>query len=716
MGWALRATSLHAQELSREVSHSLRLLETLSSLEQDVSAAVAAVRGLAITRSPAFAEERDRALAEIDRHLSRVRELARRDAEDVARIAQLEAFLDERLALLREARGDLDRPRIVEEPERLGRIRASEARFFEGVADVRARERKLLADREQLAKSTHTLTMQALGGMAALFLLLVVPGVILYKRAYRGRENALRAAEYAREAAERADRAKSTFLAIMSHEIRTPLNGVLGMLELLSLTRLDGDQRSTLSIVRESGRALQRIIDDILDFSKVEAGRLDLSPVPSSVREVVNSVRNLYAGNASSKGLLLRCSVDPWIGAAHVFDPLRLRQILGNFVSNAIKFTAAGEVEIRVTSLGRDEAAESLLFAVRDTGIGMSGEVQRRLFEPFMQADSGTAREYGGTGLGLTISKRLAEMMGGTVAVGSDANGGTTVTLTLVLPAADGAAAAHLDPPSADDPPVPEQTPTVPTIADAERVGKLVLAVDDHPTNRMLLQRQVNTLGYAAEMAEDGIEALDKWRSRRFALVITDINMPGMTGYELARAIRQIEAEQGRARTPIIACTANALQGEAGKCFEAGMDDYLAKPTALPELAVKLRCWLEEKRSEEGTVPVIDRAVLASMTASDGEVERQVMADFQEVSMQDEQELLHAYERGDVQTVARIAHRIKGASRMVGAVVLAEACESLERLALAQDCGDLSRAMQRLRDELHRVGAYIAGEDRASAL
>jgi len=397
--------------------------------------------------------------------------------------------------------------------------------------------------------------------------------------------------EVARQAALSADRAKSAFLATMSHEIRTPMNGVMGMLELLALGRLEPDQRNQVSAIRESAHSLLRIIDDLLDFSKIEAGRLDLAPESTAISQVVESVYQTYAGAASSRNLRLQQQVDARISPAVMVDPLRLRQILNNLVSNAIKFTEKGEVALSARLLAREDGHDLIAFTVRDTGVGIAKENQQKLFEPFVQAETQTTRRFGGTGLGLSICRKLAQMMGGKIEMQSEAGAGTTMSVTLRLPIASAAAtpaAAGPKPAGAQDVRVRE----CPSVEAAERDRTLVLVADDHPINRQVLQRQLERIGYASEVAEDGREALGLWRTGRFALLLSDCHMPELDGYELARTIRADEAAQGTARKPIIACTANALAGEAEQCLAAGMDDYLAKPVQIATLAAKLQAWL----------------------------------------------------------------------------------------------------------------------------
>ena len=509
-----------------------------------------------------------------------------------------------------------------------------------------------------------------------------------------------------------ANLAKSNFLSMMSHEIRTPMNGVLGMLELLSLSSLDGNQRNTLEIVRESGKSLLRIIDDILDFSKIEAGKLEIRPEPASVERIVANVVAIYAGNASSKGLALISQVDPRITPAIIVDPLRLGQILNNLVNNAIKFTSHGRVEIRAELLERREACDVVRFSVIDTGIGISPEGRAALFQPFVQADKSITRTFGGTGLGLSIADRLAKMMGGSMAVESEPGQGTTMSLTLPLPFADPAqlAAAKVREKPVErlvgnrrEPPAPE---------DAEREGTLVLVVDDHPINRLVLMRQVGMLGYAHEAAANGAEALEMWKSGRYGLVITDVNMPVMDGYDLTRNIRAMERRMGRGRIPVIACTANALKGEAENCFAAGMDDYVAKPVELATLLVKLDQWLPlpgvtaaaalpEQPADRETA--IDRSALAPVSGGDAQVEREIYAQFVQANDKDVELFRRGMQSGDAELLSHAAHRIKGASRTVGANMLAEVATRLEAAARALDWEALRAGEARLYQEARRV-------------
>ncbi len=545
-------------------------------------------------------------------------------------------------------------------------------------------------------------------------------------------ERALRDSE---TRAREANQAKSAFLAAMSHEIRTPMIGVTGMIEVLSHTQLDGEQRRSLNVIQASAETLLRIIGDILDFSKIEAGRLEIDPVPTSLPELLRSVAANHAGSASSKGLSLHCEIDPRVGPAHYADAVRLRQIVGNFLSNAIKFTERGSVQAALElrranpedgALGSDE----LVFRVTDTGIGISEQAQARLFQPFSQAEVDTTRRFGGTGLGLAISRRLAELMGGDVEMESVPGVGTSMRLRIKLARAP---ADELPSAAAPGRQVAGYSPRrLPGVDEAECERSLVLLVDDHPTNRQVIQRQLALAGYASEVAEDGIEGLERWRSGRYALVLSDVHMPRMDGYQLARAIRDDEARRGAAATPIVALTASALKGEAERCLAAGMDDYLAKPVGIQALGACLQRWLPHTATaqplsvEQGASiqtanneqvvaaqaglpqlahpPTLETAVLDELTGGDPGEARVLLADFLASTSEDLAQLEALREGGDLQGLTRQAHKIKGAAKLVGALELGDAAALLEAAGRGGDwaailplAADVATAAERLR-------------------
>ncbi len=476
--------------------------------------------------------------------------------------------------------------------------------------------------------------------------------------------------------AQAASRAKSSFLASMSHEIRTPMVGVAGMLELLAQTRLDADQRQQVEIVQNSAQSLLQIIGDILDFSKIEAGKLELNPAPMGLRMLVRTSTDNFLATASAKALKLDCTIDERIAPAHLADALRLRQILSNFLSNALKFTERGGIEVSLERLAVEGQRELIALRVRDSGIGISVEDQAKLFQPFAQTDAGGAKRADSTGLGLSICRRLAELMGGEITMESRLGVGTTMSLVVRLPLADAATLVR-----ADSGGVASPLRAAPSVADAAREGSLILLADDHPTNRAVIARQLNQLGYACETANDGEAALQLWKSGRFALLLTDLHMPRRDGYALAEAVRAGERAAGTKHAPIVAMSANVSTEEVERSRNAGIDDFLAKPTPLALLANALERYLPLSQfaaaqmiaaaSAQIPAPAQTEAAqileTAKAVSADAILDHELLQDFLHSTRQDLIALNAALSNHDAVAAAHEAHRIKGASGLVGA-------------------------------------------------
>lgn len=442
-------------------------------------------------------------------------------------------------------------------------------------AFTRAAERRVhFMDRLELAAFSITL------------FILLLEGWFVFRPAVLSISRTLKQLETARNEAERASAAKSNFLAQMSHEIRTPLNGVIGMASGLGTTKLDEEQRKMVTTLQSSGELLLTVVNDILDISKVEAGQVSLEEADISLEQILNWIDSTYRPTSAAKGLKWETHLADDARGWYRGDATRIRQILSNLVSNAIKFTPTGEVRAEVHCLSRDAAGTAQIeIVVRDTGIGIPAERIEAIFNPFEQADASTTRKFGGTGLGLAITMRLAELMGGNITVESTPGQGSRFTVTLSLERGQAPAA-------------PADIPAQPADALAARLRALV--IDDVATNRLVLQTLLTPLEVDVTCAGSGQEALDILESEHFDVILMDIQMPDMDGVQTTQQLRLREQQSGQDTTPVIAVTANVLPEQVAAYRAAGLDDHLAKPVRredLVELLTLARVNQQQRRS-----------------------------------------------------------------------------------------------------------------------
>lgn len=718
MSWLVFIKIQSNTTISARVFHTAEVLKTVDATELERYQAVAHAHAFVLTGNDMFLKLTHISKARALHNGARLEELSADNQEQWRQITDFSDLLRSRLNLLEHQLAIYRDKGVSAYKDSLdtAEFRHGLKEFQRLSSAIKMKEQDLLEQRQlQVDQSVR----QTYITLLILFLLIMIFFIYLiikihheineHQRTAKNRDDLIVSLKVAKNEADSANAAKSAFLAMMSHEIRTPMNAVKGMLELLRMTPLNDEQAKMLAVISESSDTLLRVVNDVLDFSKIEAGRLEIHSQPASIQNDIDAIIQMYHDHASRKGVLLHATIDQSTPLVIYWDSLRARQIISNLVSNAIKFTNHGEIEIRVSAAPFESNKVNLQVDVIDSGIGIEEKDLVKLFQPFIQVDMNTARRFGGSGLGLAICQRLADLMHGELRLNSVRGKGTTAT--LIIPVTVG---------NMSDLPSTSIQHLTAVLENETKTCDPILICDDNALNRNVVARQLAALGYVTDIATEGREALAKWQNGRYALMLLDVQMPHIDGYTVSRHIRTQEmAEPERTRIPILAYTANVLPEEREHCLASGMDDLIYKPSDLYTLSNKLASWLKEKNaapaSSTETGNIIDYKRLHQICDGNPEFMRDILLDFVTETQTEVQQLAALIRSNDLPEVARQAHRLKGAARTATAESLAAICSDLETSASLGDYEAVSVLEERLLKEFEVLKHWIKDRYRKDA-